>query len=123
MSRIKPETEVDRLVAALQPLGPVRARAMFGGHGLFLDDRMIALIADGQLYFKVDAESEPAFRDAGGSPFVYEKKGRPARMSYWCVPIDRAAEPERWLAFADLAVAAAKRAATAGVSRRRRGRR
>ncbi len=36
---------VERALARLLPMGPVRARAMFGGWGLFLDDVMFALIA------------------------------------------------------------------------------
>jgi DNA transformation protein and related proteins len=104
------KSDVEAIVARLQPLGPVRARAMFGGHGLFLDDRMFALFAWGAVYFKADAVSEPAFAAAGGAPFVYDRKGTPARMSYWSVAVDPAADLGRWLAFAELGLAAAKRA-------------
>jgi len=49
---------VERALARLLPMGPVRARARFGGWGLFLDDGMCALIAGERLYFKGDAETE-----------------------------------------------------------------
>lgn len=111
MSRGKRDPAVERHVARLQILGPVHARAMFGGHGVFLDGRMFALIAAGRLHFKVDSLSEPAFRAAGGEPFVYDRKGRPAQLSYWALPFDPADEPARWLHFAELGLEAACRAA------------
>ena len=61
---------------------------MFGGHGIFKDALMFALIADEVVYFKVDAQSQPDFEAAGGEPFVYVKNGKPMTMSYW-----RLAEP------------------------------
>ena len=51
----------DRVLGKLLPFGPVRARAMFGGYGLFLDDVMFALIARDTLFFKVDGENRPDF--------------------------------------------------------------
>ena len=42
------------VIECLQPLGPVSARRMFGGHGIYLHGTMFALIAYDQLYFKVD---------------------------------------------------------------------
>lgn len=76
---------VDDLVRRLEPLGSVRARAMFGGHGIFKDDIMFALIADEVVYFKVDAKSKADFAAAHGEPFVYVKNGQPMTMSYWRV--------------------------------------
>ncbi len=35
---------VEGLVRRLTPLGEVQSRPMFGGHGLFVDDLMFALI-------------------------------------------------------------------------------
>lgn len=66
----------------LQPLGPVYARGMFGGHGIYLDGVMFALIADDVLYLKVDDQNRAAFEEAGLEPFVYEGKHRPMTMSY-----------------------------------------
>ena len=50
-----------RITRLLMPLGPVRARSMFGGCGIFLDDLMFALITWNRLYFKVDDETKPRF--------------------------------------------------------------
>ena len=53
---------VSRVLEILTPLGEIRAKPMFGGHGLFLDGAMFALItrAD-ELYLKADDENRPAF--------------------------------------------------------------
>lgn len=97
---------------SLQSLGPVGARRMFGGHGIFLDGLMFALIADDTLYLKVDDGNRPAFETRGLGPFVYEGKGRAVRMSYFEAPPDALDEPEVLRAWAGDALAAARRAQT-----------
>ncbi len=75
---------VAHLLDSLEPLGGVSARRMFGGHGLFRDGLMFALLANDALYFKVDAETQPAYEAAGSAPFTYRRAGKPARLvSYW----------------------------------------
>lgn len=119
LSRRKPEPAVDRHVARLQVLGPVRSRAMFGGHGIFLDDRMFALVAAGRLYFKVDAQTIDRFEAAGGVPFLYDRRGTPVALGYRSVPIDPDEALDRWLAFAELALEAAVRTKAKRERRRR----
>ncbi len=48
---------VDWCVELLSPLGTVRARPMFGDHGLYLDERFVAIAAGEELYLKPDADS------------------------------------------------------------------
>ena len=43
---------VTYLLEQLAPLGEVRARAMFGGYGIYLGERMFALVAEDTLYLK-----------------------------------------------------------------------
>lgn len=105
-----PDPFVERVLALLMPVGPARARRMFGGHGIFMDDAMFALIAHDKLYLKVDPESEPKFTRAGAQPFTYQRQGREISMSYWSAPdgtLDDMAALQPW---ADLALAAARRA-------------
>ena len=104
---------VDHCLELLAPLGAVRARRMFGGHGLYCDDLFFALIAMDRLYLKTDAISQPAFAAANGEPFVYEGTGKRVTMSYWTAPpaaMDSPAEMQPW---ARLALAAALRARAA----------
>jgi DNA transformation protein len=99
-----------RITSLLMPLGPVRARAMFGGHGIFLDDLMFALIAWNRLYFKVDDETKPRFAAAGGEPFVYQGKQKPVEMSYWALPEETLDDPEALIEWAELALRTARQA-------------
>ena len=101
-----PSTFVDDVLGSLLPLGPIRARAMFGGWGLFLDDAMFALIARDRLYFKVDAETEPRFAAAGAAAFTYSRGGKQVAMSYREAPSEAGA----LLSWAELGLEAAQRA-------------
>lgn len=66
---------VDYCLDLLSSLGPVSARRMFGGHGLYAGDLMVALIASDTLYLKSDNETAPAFTAAGCEAFSYRKRG------------------------------------------------
>ncbi|HEX8697298.1 MAG TPA: TfoX/Sxy family protein [Myxococcaceae bacterium] len=96
----------------LEPLGPVQARGMFGGWGLYYGGMMFGLIAEGRLYLKVDDTTRPAFEAAGCEPFVYDSgKGKPpVTMSYWTPPTDAADDSHALLPWARRAVEAAQRA-------------
>jgi DNA transformation protein len=72
----------DRLVA----MGPVRARAMFSGHGLFLDGTMFGLIVRETLYFKVGDANRKDYEKARSAPFTYTRGARRIAMSYMTVP-------------------------------------
>jgi len=110
----------ERVVGWLLPLGPVEARRMFGGWGVFLDDLMFALIADGRLYLKVDAESEGRFVAAGCDAFTYRRQERRVALSYRSAPRTALAGPAKLLPWAELALAAARRARAARPGPRRR---
>lgn len=83
---------------------------MFGGWGIYLDGLMFGLIADERLYLKVDAASEPAWREAGGAPFVYEGKSRSVRMSYFTPPSEALDSPGQMHPWGRMALDAALRA-------------
>lgn len=77
---------VEHVLDQLQRIAPVTARSMFGGHGIYLDGVMFALIAYDTLYFKAGDANRADFEAAGCGPFVYEGKGRPVQMSYYQLP-------------------------------------
>ena len=104
---------VEHCLELLAPLGVVRARRMFGGHGLYCDELFIALIAGDRLYLKVDDESRPAFVAAGCEPFVYDAKGKALAMGYWSAPADAMESPALMQPWAQQALAAALRARAA----------
>ncbi len=76
----------DTLQAQFAAFGPVQARGMFGGHGVFFEGLMIALQFDQQLYLKVDAVSRTLFEQAGSRQFIYERMARPVGLSYFTAP-------------------------------------
>ena len=76
------------IVDLMQGIGPVEARRMFGGYGMFLDKLMFGLIADHELYLKVDCENKEDFEELGLTPFIYNKQGKEMKMSYHRAPED-----------------------------------
>jgi len=79
---------VDSLHEVFERLGRIRTRRMFGGHGIWHEDRMIALVARDTLYLKSDAESAPFFDALDLPPFTYERQGQSMPMSYRLAPAD-----------------------------------
>jgi DNA transformation protein and related proteins len=106
---------VSHALELLAECGVPRARAMFGGHGLYLDGVFMALVADEVLYLKVDAQTQARFAEAGSRPFTYTGGERPMVMSYWTVPDDALDSASAFAPWARLALAAGlrTRAATA----------
>ena len=113
---------VAHILDQLDAVGPVSARAMFGGFCLYLRGVMFALVAGDTLYFKTDAANRPRFEEAGMGPFVYENKGRKVAMSYHEAPAAALEDAAELAELARGAYAAAQRAKAAG-PRRPRGRR
>ncbi len=101
---------VDYLLELLSPLGSVRAKRMFGGHGMYLEDLMFGLVANDELYLKVDDGNRQAFEDRGLEPFTYMGKNKPVRMSYYHAPEEALEESEVLCDWARDAIAAALRA-------------
>ncbi len=99
----------------LWPLGHARARRMFGGHGFYIDDLFVGILAADTLYLKADAQARLAFEAAGCQPFVYTKKsGAQVVLAFWWnAPADAMESPALMAPWARLALASALRAANA----------
>jgi DNA transformation protein len=103
---------VTHCLELLGTLGPARAKRMFGGHGLYVDERFIALIIGDTLYLKTDDETRPRFAAAGSVPFDYATRdGQRVVMAYWAAPQDAMESQALMLPWARLAMASALRAA------------
>jgi DNA transformation protein len=100
--------------------GPVQARAMFGGYGLYLRGAMFGLLDDDELFLKADDESRAAFVEAGCRQWTYPGPKGPMAMGYWRPPDEAHEEPEAMLRWARLAVAAAERAQARKAAKGRR---
>ena len=102
---------VSHCLFLLSSLGPVEAKRMFGGHGLFLDGIMVALLASDRLFLKTDDETSGDFAAAGAEPFTYQRGGKAMAMSYWSAPEAAMSDPGGMEPWAERAAAAARRAA------------
>jgi DNA transformation protein len=100
----KAEAIIQRLEAALAPRGVFRLRAMFGGHGLYLDDSFFGLIAYETLYLKTDELTRAEYVTAESTPFSFESGRKGLVVTSWV----------------DKALDAARRAKTAKPQRRSR---
>ena len=99
-------------IELLEPLGRVRARRMFGGHGLYLDGLFIAIVAFDRLYLKAGPESAREFAAHGCEPFTYLARGREVRLHYWTAPAEALDSPAAMAPWARLALQAALAAQT-----------
>ena len=117
--RTEQQDFVNHVVDLLQSLGPVTARRMFGGHGVFLDGLMFALIANNELYFKADEESRAQFTEQGLRPFSYNKQGKVMSLSYYQAPEETLEDMLEMANWGNLGFACALRAAAAKTSKAR----
>ena len=113
MSKSHEEQEfVNYVVDLMQSLGPVTAKSMFGGHGVFLEGLMFGLIADSTLYLKTDKENENEFTARGLEAFTYNKKGKEYKMSYYQAPEEALEDGDIMHHWANNAYATALKAAS-----------
>ena len=107
----RPSQFVEHVVETMRRFGPVQARAMFGGWGLYHQGVFFALIAEEALYIKTDDESRFDFEALGLQPFVYSMKdGESITMSYFQAPEEALESPEVMAEWARRGYAAALRA-------------
>ena len=106
---------IEYLLELLQGVGEVKARAMFGGFGLYYhngidqNDIMFALVAADVLYLKTDEVNLPDFEQRGLVAFRYERNGKPFSMSYSEAPGEVLDDPDEMVYWARKGIDAAIR--------------
>ncbi|MCZ6722031.1 MAG: TfoX/Sxy family protein [Alphaproteobacteria bacterium] len=100
----------DHVLDLLAPLGPVRARRMFGAFGIFLDGRMFGIIEGDALYLKTDEATRGDFEHAGTAPFTYQSRGKTVALTYWEAPSELLEEGDELCSWAQKAIEASLRA-------------
>jgi DNA transformation protein len=86
----------------------VRARAMFGGVGIYSGDLFFALIDKDTVYFKVDDSNRAMFEARGMGPFQPAGPGGEV-MQYYAVPEEVLEDPEVLRSWVDGSLAVARR--------------
>jgi len=102
----------DDIQDLFRSVGPVTIKRMFGGKGIYVDGRIIAVELRDTLMLKGDAEAGALYEEAGSRKWRYthNKSGKEVAMPYWNVPegaFDDPDEAEKW---ARIAVGASVRA-------------
>jgi DNA transformation protein len=91
----------ENLQKSLSHLGGIRLRKMFGGHGVFFEDKMFGLVdSKGVIFFKVDDSIVKLYEDMGT-----EKHGR---MPYYKVPAEILADENVLQEWAQSSITVAK---------------
>lgn len=89
----------------------ITSRGMFSGWALYQDGIVFAIIAEGDLYFKSDEQTQSYFEEADSHPFVYVRKdARPIALSYWSVPEEVLENEEELALWVERSAAVSKRA-------------
>ena len=99
----------DFVIDQLAALPGVRARAMFGGHGIYKGDDFFGILLSGRLYFKTDEHSRAEFEKRGMQPFIYEKARQTITIHYFEVPPDVLEDRHELVRWARRAVAATQK--------------
>ena len=105
------EEFVTFLVDLLQVIGPVSARRMFGGHGIFLDGLMFGLVNQRSFYLKTDKQNEHEYQQLKLEKFTYQKQGKTLALCYYEAPAEALEDTVILQHWGNLAYAAALRAA------------
>jgi DNA transformation protein len=85
---------------------------MFGKTGVFCDGLMLGMVRDNTLYFRVDDDNRAAFKEAESfPPLNYEKKGGTIDLAFWRAPERLFDDSDELVAWAQAAMAAARRVA------------
>lgn len=100
------------------PLGSIDSKAMFGGHCLYCDGVVFALLTGNHLYLKVDKESRAIFDKQGLAAFR-PFPDKDVVMSYHEAPADMFESAEAVQYWAGLAIAAGRRSTTKQTATRR----
>ena len=105
---------------ALEPLGSVTMRKMMGGATLYLVGTIFAILDEGEIWFKADADTDAVWDAEGCERFSMTfKDGRVDTMNYRRGPSDVYDEPEAMQRWTQLAVEAGLRGAAKKKPRKR----
>ena len=101
---------IEYLNEVFEFFGPVAARKMFGGYGIYRDGLMFGLVQDDTLYLKADAENAPHFEKLGLGKFEYLKAGKVMNIAYYQAPAEVMEDREQAAVWARRSFEAALRA-------------
>ena len=103
---------IAHVLELMRPSGRASARAMFGGHGLYLDGLIVGIVVEDVLYLKTDDDTRGAYVKRALDPFCYTtKEGKAHAMSYYRAPDEAVEGPDAMREWLRPAMGAALRSA------------
>jgi DNA transformation protein and related proteins len=84
----------------LAALPGVRAKAMFGGDGLYQGECFFGILMAGRLYFKTNDQTRSEYLTRGMPPFIYGKARQTTIINYYEVPPDVLEDRDQLVAWA-----------------------
>jgi DNA transformation protein len=91
----------------LSALPDLRAKAMFGAHGIYSGEHFFGILDEGRLFFKTNAATQKEYTERGMGPLTYEMKGKVMTMGYHEVPPEILEQPQELVIWARQAIALA----------------
>lgn len=76
----------DYLQEVFEDFGPINAKRMFGGYGIYYKDIMFALVENDTLYLKADDSIAEDFIERNLGQFEYIRGGKMIKLSYYQAP-------------------------------------
>ena len=104
----------------LSGLGSVTARRMFGGVGLYQDQRFFGIITSDTLYFKVNDANRGDYQARGMAAFRPYPNKPLLSMSYFAVPADAIEDCDECVVWAQKSIAAASLSSKSSAAKRKR---
>ncbi|MGR4870583.1 TfoX/Sxy family protein [Variovorax sp. LARHSF232] len=109
----------DELHEVFERFGRISVRRMFGGYGIYHEERMFALVSGDRLYLKTDDVSRPQFDAKRLPPFEYTRQGKTMATSYYEAPAEVFEDRDEAAAWARLAREAVLRKGAATPKKRK----
>jgi DNA transformation protein and related proteins len=104
-------------------LGRISTKSIFGGIGIFVDERLLGIVMDDKLYLHTDASNLRAYQDRGMPQFKPYPNAFDLTTDHHQVPAEIVEDPVRLKQWGEQALAAAIEAAKvkqlAGIERSR----
>lgn len=110
---------IDYVIELFGLFGTVSAKRMFGGHGVYLDGLMFAMVSREAIWLKADDINRAEFESAGCELFTYSRGGALATIGFYRAPVDATESAAEMLPWARSAYAAALRANARRVAQER----
>jgi DNA transformation protein and related proteins len=105
----KDESFKDFVLDQLRDLDDLEARRMFGGFGLYQDERFFGIVHKGRLFFKIDDSTVVEYRKRRMKPF--RPNAKQTLKSYYQVPVDIIEDADQLAAWSRRAILCQKQKA------------